>query len=251
MKNFDPSVIFIIFILFFAAGILRMPFLMFAAIAYIFYRATTDKQKRGDQRDFDRRRDRDRRRYDQRNSRSDYRRYSNERERNYQRPQAQPARKPKPAPTPVKRNNPFKTSGVVKFKDYDYEGAIEDFKKALEIDEKDIAVHFNIACAYSLMEDKDQAFYHLSRATELGFNDTEKIKTHDALAYIRIQDEYETFVENGYRLQPKAATTPNNSTPKIDVNNNLLEQLKQLGELRERGLLTEEEFEVQKKKLLG
>jgi len=32
---------------------------------------------------------------------------------------------------------------------------------------------------------------------------------------------------------------------------NLLEQIKQLGSLRERGLLTEEEFITQKKKLLG
>jgi hypothetical protein len=30
----------------------------------------------------------------------------------------------------------------------------------------------------------------------------------------------------------------------------LLDQIKQLGELKEKGLLTEEEFEIQKKKLL-
>ena len=55
-------------------------------------------------------------------------------------------------PRPRKRPNPYKKSGVEKYKEYEYEGAIEDFKKALEIDPKDIPTHFNIACAYSLTE---------------------------------------------------------------------------------------------------
>ena len=45
----------------------------------------------------------------------------------------------------------------------------------------------------------------------------------------------------------KASKKKNVSTNPPD----LLEQIKELGALRERGLLTEEEFVVQKKKLLG
>jgi len=37
----------------------------------------------------------------------------------------------------------------------------------------------------------------------------------------------------------------------VEDHSHLLEQLKQLGELREKGLLTEEEFAIQKKRLLG
>ncbi len=170
----------------------------------------------------------------------------------------------RPTPKPVK-SNPYKNSGIKKYKDYDYDGAVEDFKKALEIDDKDIAVHFNIACAYSLNEEAEKAFYHLDKAVELGFNDFKRIKEHDALAFLRIQDEFETFESNGFRLEK----TQQLESPKEDLleqasqlseeeksieeelqSADLLEQLKKLGELREKGLLTEEEFVVQKRKLL-
>ena len=151
----------------------------------------------------------------------------------------------------IAKSEPFKNSGIKKFKDYDYDGAIEDFAKALEINEKDIATHFNIACAYSLTEQKDKSFYHLSEAVKNGFNDIDKIKNHDALAFLRIQDEFEEFAENGYRLAEVQEETPSTTIPKDQpISGDLLEQLKQLGELRDRGLLTEEEFLLQKEKLL-
>lgn len=162
---------------------------------------------------------------------------------------------------PAKPNNEaLKNSGIQKYKDYDYEGAIADFEKALEINPNDVAVHFNLACALSLTEEADQAFFHLDRAVALGFSDFPRIKTHDALAYLRIQDRFDTFEANGFRLEPGAAPVeappkaieatplePLGAPPSAD----LLEQLKRLGELREKGLLTEDEFASQKRKLLG
>ena len=150
-------------------------------------------------------------------------------------------------PAPRRKSNPYKASGISKFKEFDYEGAIEDFKKALSIEAKDIAVHFNLACAYSLTEESDNAFFHLSKAVEYGFVDFKKIQEHDALAYLRIQDEFESFKKNGYRLNVEPTQKNEND---VTTNSNLLEQIKQLGELKEKGLLTEEEFEIQKKKLL-
>jgi len=58
----------------------------------------------------------------------------------------------------VVRANPFKKSGIKKYKEYDIEEAIEDFHKALKIDPNDVSLYFNLACAYSLMEDKEEAF---------------------------------------------------------------------------------------------
>lgn len=152
-------------------------------------------------------------------------------------------------PVVKKKANPYKESGIEKFKDYDYEEAIVDFRKALMIDAADISVHFNLACAYSLIEEKEEAFYHLDLAVKYGLKDLNKIKNHDALAFLRIQDEFEVFEKNGYRLdaleeikKPELVTGKGSS--------DLLEQLKRLGALRERGLLTEEEFTSQKKKLL-
>jgi hypothetical protein len=145
------------------------------------------------------------------------------------------------------KDNPYKKSGMEKYKEYDYNGAIVDFEKSLAVDDSDVATHFNIACAFSIMESKDKSFYHLSKAVELGFRDFEKIKTHDALAYLRIQDEFETFVQNNYQLKIGSSA----DQEKISEHGDLLEQLNKLAELREKGLLTEEEFVLQKKKLLG
>lgn len=145
------------------------------------------------------------------------------------------------------KDNPYKKSGIEKYKEYDYNGAIEDFEKSLAVDDSDVATHFNIACAYSIMENKEKSFYHLSKAVELGFHDFEKIKTHDALAYLRIQDDFEVFVQNNYKLKGGSSA----QQEKITEHGDLLEQLNKLAELREKGLLTEEEFVLQKKKLLG
>jgi TM2 domain-containing membrane protein YozV len=149
--------------------------------------------------------------------------------------------------------NPYKVNGIKKYKEFDLEGAIEDFKKGLEINPKDISLHFNIACAYSLTEKVDLAYTHLDKAVSLGFNDFEKIKTHDDLAYVRIQDRYEEFKNNGFRIPGKTALESNNipEIPKEEQVHDdiLLAQLKRLAELRDRGLLSEQEFAIEKKKL--
>jgi TM2 domain-containing membrane protein YozV len=151
------------------------------------------------------------------------------------------------------QSNAFLKNGKAKFNDYDYDGAIQDFSKALEVDPQNIAAHFNIACAYSLTEKKDLAFYHLDRAVALGFDDFDAIKTRDHLAFIRIQTEFAPFEANGFRLS-KQLTSPKenllNDTPKAPAQDvDLLDQLKSLAQLKDKGLLTEEEFRVQKEKL--
>jgi len=143
--------------------------------------------------------------------------------------------------------NPYKEQGIQKFKDYDFDGAIEDFNKALEVNPNDIAVHFNLACAYSITENKDASFNHLDKAVKHGFNKFDKIQTHDALAYLRIQPEYTDFEKNNFRLSQNNMEFEEKSKESSD----LLDQLKNLAELREKGLLTEEEFNSQKRRLLG
>ena len=151
-------------------------------------------------------------------------------------------------PAQPRKPNPFKISGVKRYKDYDYEEAIKDFNKALEIEPKDIATHFNIACAYSLTENPTLSFQHLHKAVVLGFNDFEKIKTHDDLAFLRIQPEFEKFKENNFLLSEQEApkTIPEKDKAPDDV---LLGQLNKLAELREKGLITEEEYVQEKRKL--
>ena len=159
------------------------------------------------------------------------------------------------------RANPYKQSGVQKFKDYDYDGAIIDFHKAIEISPRDVATHFNLACAYSLNEKTGLSIYHLKQAISFGYNNFDNIRNHDALAYLRIQPEYESFEASGFEIsaaqesQTRSATKPNPTQherpsappPQED---NLLEQLKKLAELRQKGLLTTEQYAVEKRRLL-
>lgn len=146
------------------------------------------------------------------------------------------------------RVNPYKISGIRKYKDFELEDAIEDFIKGLEINPKDVSLHFNIACAYSLTEQVDKAYHHLDKAVEFGFKDFEKIKVHDDLAFVRIQPRFDAFVESNYRLKQ----TPKLEAPKENLLDDdlLLSQLKRLEGLKNKGLLTEIEFLAEKNKLM-
>lgn len=153
--------------------------------------------------------------------------------------------KKKPKPRRI-RTNPFKKSGLKKYKEYDIEEAIEDFKKGLKIQPDDVALHFNLACAYSLLENKEEAFNYLSEAVSKGLSDFEKITKHDDLAFLRIQPEFEEFRKNGFRLVEKKEKPA--ERPMDDI---LLAQLNRLMELRKKGVLTENEYIVERKKILS
>jgi len=237
-------------VIFLAIGLLlsgKIGFIIPAVFLFIIYNATQGKKNKKRNQQGPRGTGRNQGQYRRRQREQDPRRQQydqRQRRRTGTTPPPRPRQQPKPRPKP----NPYKNSGVTKYKDFDYDGAIVDFRKALDIDATDIPTHFNLACAYSLTEQKDLAYQHIDRAISLGFKDLEKIKTHDAFAYIRIQKDFETFEKNGYRLTAKMDIPQQNADT---VDPLLLERLKKLAELRDRGILTEEEFLVQKEKLLG
>ena len=148
-------------------------------------------------------------------------------------------------PTITSKDNPYKKAGIEKYKDYDYQGAIEDFTKALVIEPYDNAIHFNIACAYSLNEDADKAFYHLTKAIEYGYSDFDKLKTHEGLAFIRTSSLFEAWLNKNTQDLTSKQKEVKEELP------DLLEQIKTLNEKRERGELKEEEFLKERKKLMG
>ncbi len=145
----------------------------------------------------------------------------------------------------INKANPYKRSGIAKYKEFALEEAIEDFEKGLEIQPDDVALHFNLACAYSLTEKKEKIFYHLDKAVSLGFKDYERILKHDDLAYLRIQPEFEAFKKNGFRIGSAPKGVPE---VKDDA---LLARLNRLSELRKKGILSEKEFVLERKKLLN
>lgn len=219
--------------------------------------------------------------------------------------------------------NPHKITGITKFKQYDFKGAKNSFKKALLVQYDDIATHFNLGCCYSMEEDIDKSLFHLSKAVELGFKDFKRIDNHDALAFLRSEDEFLEFAANNYQWKTAEETKETKEKPKkldtpptdvlateeepteiLDLNapikekviltedlkekegeisyeetrdifddifgtdedfsppnpiqpsgaglsDDIMEKLRQLGSLRDKGILTEEEFNEQKKRLLS
>jgi len=147
------------------------------------------------------------------------------------------------------------------FAAFDYFEAIAQWQKGLEFEPHNAAIHYNLACAYSLTENAGEGFHHLNEAIKAGFNNFEKLNQQDALAFLRIQPEFDDFVKNKYQLkennvrsenpEEKAAPAPPATpAPTNILSKDILQQLKELGELRDRGILTEEEFIAQKKKLI-
>jgi len=148
---------------------------------------------------------------------------------------AQRARYQNEKTTKSRRANPFRKSADQKFKEYDLEGALEDYDKAADISTPDKTVYFNKACIYSLLEKPNKSLENLEMAMDMGYKDVDKIKTIDELAYLRIQPEYEAFIQNGYKRAEviKAVKPPKDDLLQDDV---LLSQLNKLKELRSRGL---------------
>jgi TM2 domain-containing membrane protein YozV len=152
----------------------------------------------------------------------------------------------------------LKKSGIQKYKNFDINEAIGDFSKALELAPHDPSLHFNLACSYSLNENRELAFHHLKLAVTYGLNDMERILNHDDLAFVRIQPEFDSFRKSGFMQNPLNEKNPkeiktnseNNSYQKVNENDTLLAQISQLSELRKKGVLSEEEFLFEKKKIM-
>lgn len=154
----------------------------------------------------------------------------------------------------------FKRKGIDAFRNYDYEDAIYNFNKALDYRPDDPALHFNLACCHSMVEEREDAFFHLEKAIEYGFDDIEKIHHHEALSYLRASEDFDLFVENDYKLtdlplpaKPDAQEGEEDLLEQLEKSRSqeLLDKLKQLSELRDKGILTEEEFAEQKRRLLN
>jgi TM2 domain-containing membrane protein YozV len=119
----------------------------------------------------------------------------------------------------------IKNYATQKFNSFDFEGAITNYNKMLQLNDKELETYFQLACCYSASEHKELGFYYLSKSVEMGLKDFNKIANTDSLAYLRIQPEYTTFVQNGYKL--------------IEIDTNILERIKDFkaGVLDEDGLV--------------
>lgn len=172
-----------------------------------------------------------------------YNKYKPEYQENRQYTNQQQAQKPK--------SNPYKNEGTRLYREYDFKGAIKNYQQSLRINPTDPIVHFNLACLFSLEEEASHSFMHLSKAIENGFVMYDKIRTHDHLAYLRTQAEFETFAANGYKMQKTRQMLPPRQKDELDLmSDEVMNKLERLANLRDKGILTEAEFQKQKAKVL-
>ena len=139
--------------------------------------------------------------------------------------------------------------GIEEYREYDYKEAIEQLLKAIEIKYDVPEAHFLLARCYSMGEDAERAITHLEAAVAFGLKKPERIKTHDDLAYLRIQPGFEKFEANNYRIP--AEPIPKSDFLELDepAKPDLLEQLSQLQKQWKAGQLTDEEFQLLQKEL--
>lgn len=99
---------------------------------------------------------------------------------------------------PKKPHNKPKKEGLIKLEEYDLEGALAAFENARTIAPKDPEIYFHMACAYSVLERTKEGFECLKQAVANDLQDTEMILNHDMLAYLRIHDAFEEFLNSGF-----------------------------------------------------
>lgn len=139
----------------------------------------------------------------------------------------------------------------IAFRSGDYNLSKKYFEDALQYDYNDPQTHFMLSCCHSMAKDAKQAYFHLASAVDFGFQEFEEIYHNDALTWLRAQPDFEAFVENGYR-QVAYLTTPQPDLleSKSYYDTTVLDRIADLGELLERGVITRQDFDSQKKDLL-
>ena len=150
--------------------------------------------------------------------------------------------------------DPFRISGDQKYEDYDFDGAMQDYRRSLNVDPRQGEVHYKLAALHSIHEDTAAAMRHLTLALENGYYDFDAIENNDHLAYLRSTPEYFAFKSNGYRTPPVAAAPPPpasaESAETLELSDDLITRIERLARLKDDGILTEESFRREKEKIL-
>ena len=99
---------------------------------------------------------------------------------------------------PKQDNNEFKQLGIKYINEYDIKQAIISFEKALHFDNEDPEIYFHLACCYSIEEQTNKGFDCIRKAVEYKLNDIEMILNHEMLAFLRINDAFEDFLNSNF-----------------------------------------------------
>ncbi|MCO6493296.1 MAG: NINE protein [Phaeodactylibacter sp.] len=164
---------------------------------------------------------------------------------------AQAAESPHPKQILADQFEQYREKGIAAHRNYDYDSAIDNLIKAIEVKYDDPEAHFLLACCYSVNEETEKALSHLDVAVAFGLPNPGRINTHDDLSYLRVQPAFERFKENGFRLVTKELPPPTTEWMEAEEEGgaSLLEQLSQLQRQWRAGELTEEEYRQRQEEL--
>lgn len=121
---------------------------------------------------------------------------------------------------------------------------LSSLQKSLSKNSKDPNIHFDLACFYSLIEDKENAYKHLNSAVKNGYKNLNNIKTTPDLKWLRSQDDFKQFEANNYQLKVASAAENN-------ADFDYIQELKELAKLKNEGIITNKEFNDLKAKIIS
>ncbi|NJC26324.1 NINE protein [Neolewinella antarctica] len=174
----------------------------------------------------------------------------------------------------------LKAEGITYYRSADYDLAAEAFTEAISVDYSDPGSHFNLACSYAQLGRYPETLHHLELSVTFGLPKPERIEKHPALGALRKLPAFDRFRANNYRRRAyvtdhgqRDATTPvpptekrnpepetitdfntpppSQTTTGASVDGDLLEQISRLRELHDAGVLTTQEYQLQKERLLA
>ncbi len=152
-------------------------------------------------------------------------------------------------PAPAQQDQ-FETEADRLYHSYQTQDALPLYKRSLDARAHNPKLHFKLACIYSMHEDTERSLHHLETAINQGYGDFQRINTHEHLSYLRAQPEYPRFKANGYQM-PEAERLILEDEPRMELDSDLIGQIERLAQLKTSGILTEEEFNTHKQRLLG
>lgn len=142
----------------------------------------------------------------------------------------------------IAEHDRLKAAANVYSQKQDTSNAIRVLQEALQHYAGDPITHFNLACMYSLTQRKDEAFHSLGKAVSLGYSKLDRLASDTDLAWLRSQSQWTSFVSNGYQLH---------GTSHIDAETSKVDRLERLAKLKTDGVLSADEFEAEKRRILG
>lgn len=133
-----------------------------------------------------------------------------------------------------------KRAAEAMYKDYDYKGAIQAYDTILELNPHDPKSLLSVARLYSLLKNKEKAYEYIQRASESKHPSLVNSLQHEDFDFVKSQPDFAKFASSGYKI------TAYETNSKLS----LADELEKLALLKEKGIITEEEFLSQKRKLL-